>query len=527
MMTFDVVIVGGGPNGLLLGCELSLAGVHAVVLERLPERSPVPKANGLVGRVVQALDYRGLYERLAGHDGPPEPMPFYQFSGLPLDLRGLDANPMYALQIPQTRIEQVLEERARDLGVEIRRGHELTALEQDEDAVTIEVHGPEGDHRLRTQYLVGADGGHSLVRKLAGIAFPGITDETFVSRIGHAVLPDSVLAPGTGELHVPGTGLCLRPYAHNRLPGGVFTFAMMQPQSGAHLVAVFEWDRPPVADSTPMTFEELREGVRRVLGADLPISQPSTPGPHLLRRLTGINSRQADSYRAGRVLLLGDAAHVHSAVGGPGLNLGMQDAINLGWKLAAEVRGWAPSGLLDTYESERAPASRRVLMQTRAQMALMRPGEDITATRELLSELLDDDGNRRRIADLMAGTDIRYDMGDDASPPHPLVGRWVPDFHLGPGGGPTRIARLMRPARPLLLNFSADPTVAHAAKGWQDRVDVIAVQPMRQPAPAAALLIRPDGYVAWAEHLHQAEQPVRHGLHEALTTWFGAANQGM
>ncbi|MFC9295013.1 FAD-dependent monooxygenase [Streptomyces sp. NPDC057011] len=520
-MTADVVIVGGGPNGLLLACELRLAGVRPLVLERLPARSALSKANGLVGRVVQALELRGLYARLADRVGPPEPSPFYQFSGIPLDLRGLHGNPMHVLQVPQVRIEQVLEERARELGVEIRRGHEVTALDQDDETVTLDVHGPEGAYRMRTRYLVGADGGHSLVRKQAGIAFPGTTDESFVSRAGHAVIPDALLAPGTGELDLPGLGMRLRAYAHNRLPAGVFTFAMMPPGSGVHLVAVFEWDRPPVDENTPMTFDELQDSVRRVLGTDLPIHLPATPGPHLLRRVTGINSRQAETYRAGRVLLLGDAAHVHSAVGGPGLNLGMLDAMNLGWKLAAEVRGWASPGLLDTYETERAPAGRRVLMQTRAQMALMRPGDDITATRDLIAELLDDESNRRRIAALLAGTDAGHDMGHDAW--HPLVGQWLPDLQAHIAVDRTPITERLRAARPVLVDYSEDSAIAATAAGWKDRVDIVAVQPGDASLPTSALLIRPDGYIAWAAADSAREQSANHGLREALTTWFGVA----
>lgn len=513
-MTVDVVIAGGGPNGLLLACELRLAGVRPVVLERLTGRSEVSKANGLVGRVVQALDLRGLYEALAGRAGPPEPLPFYQFSGIPLDLRGIDSNPLHVLQVPQARIEEVLEERARELGVEIRRGHELTALHQDEDVVTLDVQGPEGPYEVRTRYLIGADGGHSLVRKETGIAFPGTTDESFVSRTGHVVIPEELLDVATGELGLPGLDAGLQPYIQNRLPGGVFSFAMMPPGSGVHVVAVFEWDRPPVDESTPMTFGELQESVRRVLGVDLPMEQSAAGLP---RRLSGINSRQAETYRAGRVLLLGDAAHVHSAIGGPGLNLGMLDAMNLGWKLAAEIEGWAPPGLLDSYEAERAPASRRVLTQTRTQMVLMRPGEDMTAARDLITELFESESNRRRIAALIAGTDIRYDMGHDVL--HPLLGQWLPDVRAQIRGGGKRLAQGMRAARPLLLDFTEDASVAALAESWKDRVDILTDRPADQSL--AALLIRPDGYVAWAT-ADDSAQPAHHGLREALTTWFGA-----
>ncbi|MGP9023127.1 FAD-dependent monooxygenase [Streptomyces sp. BR1] len=521
-MTADVTIVGGGPNGLLLACELQLAGVRPVLLERLHARSEAPRANGLVGRVVQVLELRGLYERLAGRAGPAQPLPFYQFSGLPLDLRDLRENPLHVLQVPQARIEEVLEERARELGVEIRRGHELIALHQDDDGVALDTRGPQGAHRMRTRYLVGADGGHSTVRKQAGIAFPGTTDDSFASRAGHAVIPDTPLDPATGELALPELGMRLRPYAHNRLPNGVLTFAVMPPGSGVHLVATFEWDQLPVDDSTPMTFDELRASVRRVLGADLPMSPPTTPGPHLLRRLTGINSRQADAYRADRVLLLGDAAHVHSAVGGPGLNLGMQDAINLGWKLAAQIHGWAPSGLLDTYESERAPLSQRVLMHTRAQMALMRPGGDITATRDLLAELLGDKNNRARIAALLAGTDVQYDMGYDNG--HPLVGRWLPDLRSHLTSSWTQIAERLRAARPVLVDLTANTTMAEAANGWTDRVDMISAPSADRSLPASAILVRPDGYLAWATDDDTSGQSTRHHLHKALTTWFGAAS---
>lgn len=494
----DVVIVGGGPNGLLLAGELGLAGVRPVLLERLGGRSAAAKANGLVGRVVEALDLRGLYGELAGRGGPPAPLPYYQFSGIALELGTLPENPMHTLPVPQARIEEVLEARAARLGTEIRRGHELVALAQDTDAVTVEVRDPDGrTYALRTRWLVGADGGHSTVRKAAGIAFPGDTDDSFSSCAAHVVLPGSLLAPGTGELRLPGgpgTRVPLRPYAHNRLPAGVFTFAEMPPGSGVHVVATFEWDRPPGAPGEPMTFDALRASVRRVLGTDLPMSPPEGPGPHLLRRTDGVNSRQAQTYRAGRVLLLGDAAHVHSAVGGPGLNLGLQDALNLGWKLAAQVRGWAPPGLLDSYEAERAPVSRRVLMHTRAQMALMRPGEGISATRELLAELLDGDPGRAaraHLAALLAGSDVGY-------------GRWYPRVRALIGEGRAGIDAALRSARPVLVRLSDE---APAVEGWGDRLATVTARPAvpsaahsdsgadAAPLPPA-FVVRPDGYLA-------------------------------
>jgi 2-polyprenyl-6-methoxyphenol hydroxylase-like FAD-dependent oxidoreductase len=486
----DAVISGGGPNGLLLASELRLGGIRPVVLERLPERSRVPRANGLVGRVTQALDHRGLHEPLAGRPGPPVPVPFFTFGGLPLDLRDLDPDPspLHTLAVPQTRIEQVLEERALELGAEIRRGHELIAFTQDETAVTLDVRGPDGDaYRLRTRYLVGADGGHSLVRKQAGIAFPGLTDDSFTSRAAHAVLPDATLA----ELEARD----LRPFTHNRLPGGAFTYAPLGPP-GVHIVSAMEWHRPPVPDTVPMTFAELHDTVRRVLGTDLALSEPpAAPGPRLLRRVTGVSSRQAETYRCGRVLLLGDAAYVHSAMGGPGLNLGLQDALNLGWKLAAQVRGWAPPGLLDTYESERAPVSSRVLMHTRAQMALMAPGDHVTAVRELFAELLGDAAARRRIAGLLSGADTAY-------------APWAAELPL-PG--------LLLAARPVLLDATGEGAMAARAARWKDRVDLVEA-PAQAPAGEggpAALLVRPDGYVAYA-----GESP--DDLRAALADWFGA-----
>jgi 2-polyprenyl-6-methoxyphenol hydroxylase-like FAD-dependent oxidoreductase len=505
-MTADVIIAGGGPNGLLMACELSLAGVRPIVLERLQERSTIPKANGLVGQVVQALDYRGLYQSFSNSDEPPQPAPGFQFGAL-----ALDSQPMYLLPIPQRRIEEILERHAIELGAQIRRGHEVIALSQDSDHVTIDVNGPSGRYRMKCQYLVAADGGRSAIRKQLGIGFPGITDDSFVGLMGQASILPPVGQPETGELDVPGIGR-LKSATFVRTEKGMFAFGMFQP--GIYRFAVYEWDQARVNESVPVTVTEANETLSRVLGARVQIASSPNGEEMMLRRSgEGINSRQADRYRDRRVFLVGDAAHVHSGVGGPGLNLGMQDVINLGWKLGAQIKGWAPESLLDTYESERRPVGERVLMHTRAQMALLSPGPNITALRQVLEELLRNPDNTRHIGEMMAGTDICYKMGDDGGEAH-LAGRWMPDLILRIKDGITRVAELMRVGRPILLDLTGGTEVLHAASDWADRVDVVQAT---AAGPATALLIRPDGYVAWAT---DAETGFT-GLRTALAKWFG------
>jgi len=342
-MKYSVIIAGGGPNGLLMACELALAGVRATVLERLEERSTMPKANGLVGQVVQALDSRGLFERLTGSAGPPRPAPGFQFGAL-----ALEGQPMYIAPVPPRRIEEILERRAIELGVEIRRGHEVISVSQDAGGVTIDMSGPSGPHRMTTEYLVAADGGRSAIRKQLGIGFPGITDDSFVGLNGHASFLPPAADPETGELDVPGLGR-LRSGTFTRTERGMFAYGTFQP--GVHRFAVYEWNRPRIDGSAPVTMggdppnpparpvtlAEARETVSRVLGAEVSIAEPVNGAELMLRRAEGINSRQAERYRDGRVFLIGDAAHVHSGIGGPGLNLGMQDVLNLGWKLGAQI----------------------------------------------------------------------------------------------------------------------------------------------------------------------------------------------
>ncbi|OLT32578.1 FAD-dependent oxidoreductase [Actinomadura sp. CNU-125] len=510
----DVVIVGAGPNGLMLACELGLAGLRPVVLEREPGPAAEAKANGLVGQVVRMVDRRGLYERLAGKPRP-EPSPFYMFAAMPLNLGILDESPVYTLPVPQPRLVRVLAERAAELGADVRYGHELTGLKQDDGAVFADVTGPAGTYRLAARHLVGADGGHSATRKLCGIGFPGVSYDRITRRWGEVTVPDEWLDPATGGLNVPGHGLVL-PFLGERTEHGGFSFAPLPGRPPT--IATMEWDVP--GPDAPMTLDELRDSVRRVLGTDVPFGPPDGGGPHALRRLTGGSNRRAERFRDGLVFLLGDAAHVDPA-GGQGLNLGMQDALDLGWKLAADVRGEAPPGLLDSYEAERRPAARRVDMFARATGALLAPGDDVTGLRELFAELLAEPGAVRRVADLIAGTDVRYDMG--VRDPHPLVGRCAPDMDLRTSRGPVRLAELTRTGRPLLIDLTEDGSAAEAAEAAAGgRVDAVrATGSSDVTADVTAVLVRPDSYVAWASSSPRPSRAELDELGAAVRRWFG------
>jgi 2-polyprenyl-6-methoxyphenol hydroxylase-like FAD-dependent oxidoreductase len=492
----DVIVVGAGPNGLMIACELALAGVSPLVLERHAAPVDEQRANGLVGQVVRMLDRRGLHERLAGSTGPPQPVPGFVFGALPLDLRDVPDNPLYMLPVPQRRIEEVLNARAAELGVEVRRGHEVTGFTQDGGAVHVTL---ADGAVLSARRLVGADGGRSAVRRLAGIDFPGSTNDRAVSRTVSVSVPPSCV-DASGALVVPGYGT-VTPFRHTRTEHGLVVWAPFPGRAPG--LSTVEWGDAP-ADDVPMTLAEMRESATRVLGAEVPIGPPQGDGPHLMRRLRGGNTRLADRYRAGRVFLIGDAAHVHSAMGGPGLNLGLQDAVNLGWKLAAVLRGWAPEALLDTYEAERRPAAVRVTVSTQAQSALIAPGGDVSALRTLFAELLTDPHTTARVAALMAGADLVYDTVHSGPPP---TGRFAPNLTIGG----TRLAELTRTARPLLLDSTG--TLAAVAAPWRDRVDV--VEGAVEGTDAPALLLRPDTYVAWAGDDAGS-------LREALLRWCGS-----
>jgi 2-polyprenyl-6-methoxyphenol hydroxylase-like FAD-dependent oxidoreductase len=426
----------------------------------------------------------------------------WRFAGMTANFLGVADNPMHALLLQQPRLVRLLEKRARDLGVDVRWGHEFTGLDATQNGVTVAVSSPERSYQLDAKFLVGADGGRSAVRKAVGIDFPGSTSDS-VTRMADVHLSDE-LRSEDGEYVVPGFGKL--PLGHHRLERGGYVF--FQIPGGRTMFAISEPGRL-APDAAPMSLDDLRESTRRVLGVELPFEAPQGPGPHAMRRMDGINTRLAETYRAGHVLLLGDAAHVHSPMGGPGLNLGLQDTVNLGWKLAAEVNGWAPAGLLDTYESERRPVGERVMMQSLTQQALMAPGPEVDAMRTLFGELLEKPQVRDHMAHLLAGSDVRYDVGDA----HPLSGRLAPDLVLDDG---RRVAELMHDARPVLLDLSGTLEVEH------DRVDV--VTGTMADRPAAAMLIRPDGYVAWAsDGVGAAELP---NLIAALERWFGPARAG-
>jgi 2-polyprenyl-6-methoxyphenol hydroxylase-like FAD-dependent oxidoreductase len=537
----DIVIVGGGPVGLMLACELRLSGTDPIVLERLPGIDETPKGNGLAGQIVPVLDYRGLLDRLRPEATFAGPVPRFLFGPLELDFSKLGTSPVHLLTVPQRRLETALEARLTELGGTVRRGHELTALSPDDDAVTLEVRGPGGDYRLRARYLVGCDGAHSLVRKQAGIGFPG-TRSPEISRIGTVRLPTAKLTRRGGVVKIPGIGR-LKLMGQVRTPRGTYSLAslaVVDKNAAAGVFIVYTSEEDPTADLTaPMTLEELRASARRVIGGDLPMTDPQR-----LTRLVG-NSRQADRYQAGRILLAGDAAHVFAV----SLNTGLIDAVNLGWKLAAQVQGRAPGGLLESYHAERHFAGQHAILQARAQRALVTIGQGGTdelakvspegalAVRELFGdvlehpeplqhvrELLREPGQMRHIGELIEGSDVRYPMPASDAQPHPLVGKLAPDLALETRHGRTRVAELMHAAQGVLLDLTADSAIAEAtAPDQAGLVTVITARCLTEPAPAAAMLIRPDGRVAWATGPGTPDPAG--AMNTALRTWFDSSSR--
>ena len=505
-MTNEVVVVGGGPTGLMLACELRLAGVQTTVLERLPQPTGLSKALGLQSRTMEMLEYRGILNRFT--DGNPAP-PFLNFAMFPLDLRKLDFPHPHGVIIPQARVEALLEERAKELHVDIRRGFEVTGLLQEAESVKIEARTESSNCELEAQYVVGCDGGHSVVRKQLGIAFPGL-DPTIIGRIG-----DVKLASGALDLlkkNVPELGG--REFGIARTKTGNFAIVPLGPD--VYRVAAIEWDQSLVDRDAPMDLNELQAAIRRVIGLDLPMQDPVW-----LSRATD-SSRLAEKYREGRILLAGDAAHVHWAYGGKGLQTGMQDAGNLGWKLAAQIHGWSPMDLLDTYHTERHPVGQRLMTLTRAQEALARPGEHVTALRELFGRFLSQAAPFRTVVEEITDVDLCYEMVADGRNLNPAIGRWAPNLTLLTDLGKSRIAELLSTGMGLLVELEGRSAICDLAAGWGDRIRLVSARSV-EPANVTAMLVRPDGYVAWAIDTGDWNEESEGSLRAALERWFGVA----
>jgi 3-(3-hydroxy-phenyl)propionate hydroxylase len=496
MTEHAVVIAGGGPTGLMLAAELALAGVDVAIVERRPNQELAgSRAGGLSSRTLEVFDQRGIVDRFLAEGQIAQ---VTGFAVTRLDISDFPTRHNYGLALRQKHIERILAGWVSELAVPIYRGRELTCFAQDDTGVTIEL---SDSASLRASYLVGCDGGRSLVRKAAGIEFPG-WDATTSSILAEAEMADEP------PLGVHRTALGIHAFGREKyeICDGKVVFA----KEGPIGVMVTEKN---VGATTEPTLRDLSEALVAACGTDYGIHSLTW-----ISRFTDM-SRQAAAYRKGRVLLAGDAAHVHSPVGGQGLNTGVQDAVNLGWKLAQVVKGRSPEGLLDTYHAERHPVAARVLRTTMAQVALQRSDDRVEALREIVLELLGMEEPRKRIAAEMSGLGIHYDLGEG----HSLVGRRMPDLDLVTPDGPLRVFTLLQRARPVLLNFG-EPGDFDIAP-WADRVQMIDAEyagPWELPAIGAvtaptAVLVRPDGYVAWVGDLAQQ------GLADALTTWFGPA----
>jgi 2-polyprenyl-6-methoxyphenol hydroxylase-like FAD-dependent oxidoreductase len=482
MTEHAVVIAGGGPTGLMLAGELALTGVDVLIVERRANQDfPGTRARGLHSRTIEVLDQRGIADRFLAEG---QPMQIQSFAGVRLDLSDFPTRHAYGLALLQNHFERILAAWVGELGVPIAREQEVTGFAQDEGGVDVEL---SGGRSLSAQYLVGCDGGRSLIRRAAGIEFPG-WDPSVSSLIAEVELRDE-----------PEWGIR---YDAN----GTQAVGKLEDGNRAGVVVT----RPYAGPAGEPTLRELSEALVAVWGTDYGVHNPTW-----LSRFTDM-TRQAGSYREGRVLLAGDAAHVHYPVGGQGLNIGVQDAVNLGWKLAQVVHGTSPDSLLDTYQAERHPVAAGVLRTTMAQTALTRSEPRIDAVREIVAGLAAMDEPRKRLAAMMSGLDIRYDLGEG----HPLLGRRMPDLDLATSDGPLRVFDLLHDARPVLLDLGEPARLEIAPRA--DPVRLVDVEyagawelPVIGAVPApTAVLVRPDGHVAWVG------EGTDSGLSDTLRAWF-------
>ena len=467
MSEHAVVIAGGGPTGMMLAGELALAGIDAVVVERRAGRDlESSRSGGLHARTIEVLDQRGIADRFLAEGTA---MQVQSFSLIPLDISDFPTRHNYGLALWQKHFERILAGWVEELGVPVRRGCEVTGFTQDAGGVDVAL---AGGGSLRARFLVGCDGGRSVVRKSAGIDFPG-WDPSVSSLVAEVEMSEE-----------PELGV-------RRDDRGQHAIGRLEDDGGRLRLVVREREDAPGGEPT---LDDLRRALVAVWGTDFGVHSPTW-----ISRFTDM-SRQAASYRAGRVLLAGDAAHVHYPISGQGLNIGVQDAVNLGWKLAQVVRGVSPDSLLDTYHAERHPVAARVLQHTMAQTALARSDARMDALRDTMTELLGMDEPRRRFAAMISGLDVHYDLGEG----HPLLGGRMPDLDLRTAEGPTRIYALLHEARPVLLNLGAPG--GFDISPWADRVRLVDAAhdgawelPVLGVVEAPrAVLIRPDGHVAWA-----------------------------
>lgn len=490
-----VVIAGGGPSGLMLAAELALAGIDVAIAERRANQDIVgSRAGGLHARTLEIFDQRGIVDRFLAEGQKAQ---VTGFAGVQFDLSSFPTRHPYSLGLRQRHIERILAGWVETLKVSFYRGTEVTGLAQDDAGVDVQL----GEGRsLRARYLVGCDGGRSYVRKAAGIEFPG-SDPTTSNLIAEAELAET---PPEWGMRRDALGIHSLGRVEYEIRDGRIIYADHGP------VGILLTERQVGATGDP-TLEDLRAAMIAVYGTDYGIHSPVS-----ITRFTDA-TRQAATYRKGRVLVAGDAAHIHPPDGGQGLQTGVQDAVNLGWKLAQVVKGTSPESLLDTYHAERHPVGARVLRNTMASVVLRRDDDRTRALRDTMAELLGMDEPRKTFAAMMSGLGIHYDLGEG----HPLLGRRMPDLDVQTANGPLRVFSLLHEARPVLLNFGG-PNAFDIAP-WRDRVQVVDAThdgawelPVLGPVTApTAVLIRPDGYVAWVGEGTQA------GLTEALTTWFG------